>query len=58
MKLETYLRKKFGKIRAAHVTANYDADAHINVTYSGATATINWAGQTDKKCTLTLYGYK
>jgi len=55
---ETYTSKKFGTITAAQVSANSDVDAHLNVTFSGATATINWASQTDKVCTLTLYGYR
>jgi hypothetical protein len=55
---ETYTSKKFKTILGAHVTSNYNADAHINATFSGQTATINWAGQTDKTCTLTLYGKK
>ena len=52
---ETFV-SKFGTIRAAVVTGNEDIDAHINVTFSGATATINYAGQTDKKVTLVLWG--
>ena len=53
---ETYSTRKFTNIQAASVKSNYNADAHINVTFSGQTATINWAGQTDKVCTLTLWG--
>lgn len=55
---ETYTCKKFGAINAAQITANSDVDAHLNVTFSGAVATINWAGQTDKVCTLTIWGKK
>lgn len=55
---ETYVSKKFGTITGAQVSGNSDVDAHLNVTFSGGTATINWASQTDKVCTLTLYGYK
>ena len=55
---ETYVSRKFGSITAAQITANSDVDAHLNVTFSGATATVNWAGQTDKVCTLTLWGRK
>ena len=55
---ETYVSKKFGSITGAQVSANSDVDAHLNVTWSGGTATINWASQTDKVCTLTLYGRK
>ena len=53
---ETYTSNKFATIRAAHVTGNADDDAALNVTFSGAVATINWAGVTDKKVTLTLKG--
>lgn len=53
---ETYVSKKFSTILAALVSSNYDADAHINVTYSSQTATVNWAGQTDQVCTLVLFG--
>lgn len=53
---ETYVSTKFKTILAAHVTGNEDIDAHINVTYSGQTATIQYAGQTDKLVTLTLWG--
>lgn len=55
---ETYTSKKFGEIYAAQATGNSNVDAHLNVTFSGAVATINWAAQTDKVCTLTLYGKK
>jgi len=53
---ETFVSRKFSTIEAAQISANSDVDAHINVTYSSRTATINWASQTDKVCTLTLYG--
>ena len=53
---ETYNSKKFGKITAAQATGNEDVDAHLNVTFSGPTATINYASQTDKLVTLTLRG--
>lgn len=53
---ETYVSRKFGTITGAQATANSDVDAHLNVTFSGGTATINWAAQTDKVLTLTLYG--
>ncbi len=55
---ETYTSKKFATIAAAQVTSNSDVDAHLNVTFTGGVATINWAGQTDKICTLTLWGRK
>jgi len=53
---ETYTSRKFNTILGATISSNGDIDAHINVTYSGAVATINWDGQTDKVCTLVLYG--
>jgi hypothetical protein len=53
---ETYVSRKFGVIHAALATGNEDQDAHINVVYSGATATINYAGMTDKLVTLLLHG--
>ena len=53
---ETYKSRKFATIRSAEATGNEDIDAHLNVTFTGATATINYAGQTDKKITLTLKG--
>ena len=52
---ETFV-SKFGTIKAATGTANADDDAELNVTFSGATATINWAGVTDKKATIVLWG--
>ncbi len=55
---ETYISKKFGVITAAIACANADDDAEINVTYSGGTATINWASVTDKLATLVLWGRK
>ena len=53
---ETYTSRRFAVIRSAHVTANADDDAALNVTFTGAVATINWASVTDKKVTLTLKG--
>ena len=53
---ETYSSEKFGAIAAAVATGNADVDADLNVTLSGQTATINWAGQTDQLLTLVLYG--
>jgi hypothetical protein len=54
----TYTSRKFSTITAAQATGNEDVDAHLNVTYSGPTATINYAGQSNKLVTLTLYGRK
>jgi len=53
---ETYTSRKFATITAALVCANTDSDAEINVTFSGAVATINWASVTDGTATLVLYG--
>ena len=53
---ETYVTKKLGVITAALVMGNEDVDAHINVTWSGTTATVNYASQTDKDVTLWLFG--
>ena len=53
---ETYTSRKFETIFAATATGNSDVDADLNVTFSGAVATINWASQTDKTLTLHLWG--
>lgn len=54
---DTYVSRKFNTIQAAEVTANVDTDAHINVTYSGQTATINFASVTaSSDVTLVLWG--
>jgi uncharacterized lipoprotein len=55
---ETYVSKKFGTITAAVATANTDSDAELNVTFSGGTATINFASVTDGLVTLVLWGRK
>lgn len=55
---ETYVSKKFGTILGAIATANSDSDAELNVTYSGATATINFASVTDGSACLVLFGKK
>ena len=55
---ETYQSTKFKTIIAAQATGNEDQDAHINVTFTGSVATINYAAMTDKKVTLTLWGRK
>jgi len=52
---ETFV-SKFGSIKAAAATANANDDGAVNVTFSGATATINFAGATDVKVTLMLWG--
>ena len=55
---ETYISKKFGTITGAIATGNAAVDADLWVTFSGGTATIGWASQTDKALTLVLYGRK
>ena len=55
---ETYKSRKFAIITQALVSGNTDNDAHINVTHSGATATINYVGMTDQAVTLTLFGVR
>jgi len=55
---ETYTSTKFKTLLAAIATGNANNDAHINVTISGQTATINYAGQTDQLVTLVLFGRK
>lgn len=54
----TYRSKKFSEIQAACLSGNEDVDAHINVTFSGSLATINYAGASAKLITLTLFGRK
>jgi hypothetical protein len=53
---ETYTSQKFGAIVAATVSKNSDSDAAINVTFSGAVATINYASASDAPVTLVLFG--
>lgn len=59
---ETFKSRKFSKVLGAVCTGNSNVDAHLNVTWTdgsngaGAVATINWAAQTDKLCTLVLFG--
>ncbi len=53
---ETYVSRKFQTILGAIATGNEDQDAHINVVFSGSTATINYAAMTDKDITLMLFG--
>jgi len=55
---ETYVSTKFKTILGAIATASADDDAELNVTFSGQTATINWASVTDKLMTLVLFGIK
>ena len=53
---ETYTSRKFSEVQGVNISANSDVDAHLNATFSDRVVTINWAGQTDKVCTLTIYG--
>jgi hypothetical protein len=53
---ETFVSRKFKTLTGAVISGNEDNDAHINVTLSSATATINYAGMTDQKVTLILFG--
>lgn len=54
---DTYVSRKFNTIQAAEVTSNTNTDAHINVTFSTNTATINYASVTDSSdVTLVLWG--
>jgi len=53
---ETYVAKKLSIIVGATISGNENVDAHINVTWSADTATINYAGASDKDLTLVLYG--
>jgi len=53
---DTYTSRKFNTIQAAEVTGNADSDAHINVTFSGTVATVNWASVAKSDCTLVLWG--
>ena len=55
---EPYTSKKFKTIIGAVASGNTDQDAHINVSFSGQTATINYASMTDKAVTLILFGRK
>ena len=52
----TYTARKFDTIKAAVACKNSDDDAHINVTYSGGVATINYASGTADAVTLFLWG--
>ena len=52
----TYTSKKFGKIRAATITSNVASGTAVEVSFSGAVATISWSGVSSSVATLTLYG--
>ena len=57
----TYVSKKFGKVRAGLATLNEDAGAlsiPISLGISNGTVTINCTGLSSKKVLLTLYGNK
>jgi hypothetical protein len=58
---ETYVSKKFGKVRAAQVTLMEDTTTltyPVSLAVSGTTVTLTCDGVTDKKVCLTLYGDK
>ena len=55
---ETYVSRKFSVILGAVISVNENTQANINVTFSGKTATINWAGAADQTMTLVLFGRK
>lgn len=56
---ETYVSKKFGKVKAVNFAFNEDMGALAVVpgfAISGSTVTFHCTGVTDKKVCLTLYG--
>ncbi len=53
---ETYQSRKFNKIKGAWASVGEDVDAHINCVVSGGQVTVNYAGATDKKVYLMIYG--
>lgn len=53
---ETYVSRKFDIILGAKASGNENNDAHINVSFSTKTATINYEGMSDQQVVLTLYG--
>ena len=54
---ETYVSRKFDIVRVALATSNTNTDGHINAVVSNDnTITVNYAGATNLKVTLTLYG--
>ena len=53
---DTYESKKFNTIQAASVTGNADSDNHINITFSGTAAAINWNAASKADCTVVLWG--
>ena len=58
---ETYVSKKFGKVRGVQATFMEDMatiSLPLSCDVSGATVTINCTGVTDKLVCLTLYGDK
>ena len=54
---ETYKSSKFDKLQGALIGDNNDTGVTPSVIVSGETATIQWTGVTDKKCTLKLWGH-
>jgi hypothetical protein len=58
---ETYISKKFGKVRAVQTTLMEDTTTltyPVSAAISGGTVTLTCDGVTDKKVCLTLYGDK
>ena len=54
---ETYTSQRFKTVTKVLPGGNEDVDAHINaVVTSGNVITVNYAGQTDKKVTLLIFG--
>lgn len=54
---ETYV-SKLSKVEIVQATGNEDVDAHLNAVISAdnRTITLNYAGQTDKKVSLSMFG--
>lgn len=53
---ETYQSRRFNSIRVAIATAGADDDGEINCVVSAGQVTINFAGATDVKVYLLIYG--
>ena len=54
----TYISRKFAKIRAISATPNYASGAELEVSFSGGQATLSWSGITSGTATLVIYGRK
>ncbi len=53
---ETWASRLLGTVKAAVLSLNADTDGDTNVTISGNVVTMNLAGVTDDKVTLTMWG--